>query len=491
MSKAKFTCFEFFARKMFAVNHQQDNPAVKDSLAVFQTSQGIELRGNLLRFTRHLVVMEIYNPSAVLQASEVLSGFRIICNDRALYSGRAIVRTLVNAGSILVCEASLEDSWIDVEFDAAATGNLADQFHLFIGEWQKLYRVLPEYKVAIADLQTFLTDVRLWLEQVELAIRSSPSADRVKLEHNTCRQLEGSVVPAINDLFQRFETVAQRLPEELQPAHRAFGKRQLHQLLLCSPFVYRTFQKPLGYAGDYEVVNMMFREPYEGASLFAKVINTYALQLPPIKAHRNRINFLVETLEQETLRVARQNRPATIYNLGCGPAHEIQRFLAHNQLADSSQFILADFNDETLAHTKRVLSEMKQRYQRAAGMRFLRRSVQQTIKEADRTIQRPAPELFDMVYCAGLFDYLSDKVCRKLVDIFYDMLAPEGLLVVTNVDTHPSRGQMEHFLEWNLVHRNTAQLRALAPSRVSTDELTVLQDPTSVNLFMCIRKRES
>ena len=72
----KQTYFQFVARTMLVVNHQEDTRAVKDSLAVFQTSHGIELRGNLLRFTRHQVVMEIYNPSAVLQTSEVLGDFR-------------------------------------------------------------------------------------------------------------------------------------------------------------------------------------------------------------------------------------------------------------------------------------------------------------------------------------------------------------------------------------------------------------------------------
>ncbi|HTL56552.1 MAG TPA: class I SAM-dependent methyltransferase [Candidatus Limnocylindrales bacterium] len=470
-----------------------DRSSIKDSLAVFQTNQGIELRGNLLRFTRHLVVIEIYTPSVILQTSEVLSEFRIICNDRILYSGRAIVRSLVNAGSIAVCEASLEDAWIDIDFGISASTpeQLGSQFERFLGEWQKLYRVLPEYKVAIADLQTFLSEVRLWLEQVELGIRSSPSADRVKLELEVSRKLGHSVVPAINNLFERFETVAQRLDEESQPAHRAFGKRQLHPLLLCSPFVYRTFQKPLGFAGDYEIVNMMFREPYEGASLFAKVINTYALQLPPIVAHRNRINFLVETLGQEVMRVARQNRVAKIYNMGCGPAQEVQRFLANNLLSGKAHFTLADFNEETLAHTNGVLCELKRRHHRDTPIQLIKRSVQQTVKEGDRNVQRPAAELYDLVYCAGLFDYLSDKVCAKLINIFYEMLAPEGLLVITNVDVHPSRAEMEHFLEWNLVHRNTVQLRALAPTRVSPEQLSILQDPTGVNLFMCIRRNRA
>lgn len=34
--------------------------------------------------------------------------------------------------------------------------------------------------------------------------------------------------------------------------------------MLCSPFAYRAYHKPLGYAGDYEMVNMIARDPYEG-----------------------------------------------------------------------------------------------------------------------------------------------------------------------------------------------------------------------------------
>ena len=46
-------------------------------------------------------------------------------------------------------------------------------------------------------------------------------------------------------------------------------------LAIC---VYRAYTKPLGYAGDYEVVNMMLRDPFEGDSLFAKVINSVFLE---------------------------------------------------------------------------------------------------------------------------------------------------------------------------------------------------------------------
>jgi extracellular factor (EF) 3-hydroxypalmitic acid methyl ester biosynthesis protein len=466
------------------------NLEVKDSLAVFRTSQGTELRGNLLRFTRHLVVLELYNPEIVLQTSEVLSEFRIIWSDRTLYSGRAVVRNLIHTGQVTVCEATLEDSWLDVDFSSPTDlpAKLGGQFTEFLHEWQRLYQVTPEYKVVLADLQTFLTDVRLWLDQVELGIRSSPSGDRNKLEREAVHQLEKSVVPAINSLFERFEVVSERIGEDLQPAHQAFAKRQLHPLLLCSPFVYRTFQKPLGYAGDYEMVNMMFREPYEGGSLFAKMVNTYALQLPPIIAHRNRIAYLVDRLDEETRRVARENRVARVFNLGCGPAHEIQSFLANGGLCDSADFTLADFNDETIAHTNRVLRELKNQHGRRTPIHLIKKSVQQLLKQADRVVQQPRADQYDLIYCAGLFDYLSNKVCRKLMDVFYTMLAPGGLLLATNVDSHPARGEMECFLEWHLVQRDTKQMLNLAPAAAGGDDVVLKHDATAANVLMEVRK---
>src|SRR5437588_3873172 len=99
-------------------------------------------------------------------------------------------------------------------------------------------------------------------------------------------------------------------------------KRQLHPCILCSPFAYRTFYKPLGYAGDYEVVNMMARSPYEGSSLFAKIVNLWFIEQRPAEAHRNRIDSLVQKQFEETARVAGLNRTARIFSLGCGPAIE-------------------------------------------------------------------------------------------------------------------------------------------------------------------------
>jgi extracellular factor (EF) 3-hydroxypalmitic acid methyl ester biosynthesis protein len=156
----------------------------KESLVICQSSQGGEIRGSLLRLTRFAVVFEMYSPTIVLRLSEVLSEFRIVVQDRMLYSGRAVIGKLVNAGLTVVCEVTLDEaSWTDVETAPANTGNgeLREQFEGFMHEWQKLYKIGSDYKLLVADMQTFFMDLRLWLDQVELGIRSSPSADRARL----------------------------------------------------------------------------------------------------------------------------------------------------------------------------------------------------------------------------------------------------------------------------------------------------------------------
>ena len=480
------------APKKTAQSEAAASPSVvKESLVTFQTADGLELRGVPTRVTRHTVVFELYNPSVAPRLSEVLGEFKIVLQDRAIYSGRAVVHNVVNAGLNVVCEATLNEAhWINVELGSALqhNGRLAEEFNSFMQEWQKLYKVLPEYKVVLADMQTFLADLRLWLEQIEVGIRASPSGDRIELEREIARQLEPKVVPAIVSLFEQFEEVSNHIDEDLIPAHRAFGKRQLHPLLLCSPFVYRTFHKPLGYAGDYEVVNMMFRDPFEGGSLFAKMINAYALQLPPIVAHRNRIAYLSERLAKEALRVMVRGGTARFFNLGCGPAHEVQHFLTEDEVSNYVHFTLADFNQETLQHTSAVLDKLRQRHERRTTIQMVKRAVHQMIKSAGRRVQYPEAELYDCIYCAGLFDYLSDRTCQQLMDIFYDMLAPNGLLIATNVDKHPARNEMECFLEWHLVERDNNRFRAVAPQKAVPENILLKRDPTGVNVLMEVRK---
>jgi extracellular factor (EF) 3-hydroxypalmitic acid methyl ester biosynthesis protein len=419
----------------------------------------------------------------------VLNEFKIIVTDRLLYSGRATVSHLVNTGMMLVCEATLDEAWLDVDLFAMITEpkKLQADFSEFLQEWKKIHRILPEYKVVLADMQNYFAELKRWLDQVEFGIRSSISADRTKIEFDVIQELAPTIIPSIDSLFQRFEKIADEVEPDLLPFHRSYAKRQLHPQLLCSPFAYRTYHKPLGYAGDYEMVNMILRDSVEGSSLFSKSINMWFLSQSPAEAHRNRIRYLTQVLAQETARLVKQGQPARIYNLGCGPAQEIQNLVRSYEISNAASLTLLDFNDETLEHTGRVLGELIARMNRKTKLAMVKKSVHQVLKEESKPSHKR--ENFDLVYCAGVFDYMSDRICKRLMNIFYDMLEPGGLLVATNVDSsNPLRNGMEYLLEWHLVQRNQKQMKVLIPDLASQDDVQFKSDETGVNLYMEVRK---
>lgn len=464
-----------------------------ESAVLFKDSSGRETKGVLRRVSRHVAVFELYGETPSLRLSEVLSNLRIVLNGDEVYTGSAVVTSVIDTGTGCVCQADLEPTALD-RFQVGGNGRLcpsvADGFAVFLQHWQRHYRVLTDYKVAVVDLRSFLEDLRLWLQPAQLSLDAVPPHERAGRELAMAAALADRVVPAISGLFQEFEQAAAHVEPEAVAAHRAFGQTQLHSLLLRSPFVRRTYVKPLGYAGDYEMVNMMFRDPYEGTTLFGRLINAYALQLPPIHGHRNRVAMLTETLAREALRLRSQNHRFRVLSLGCGAAHEVQRFLAESALADISDFVLVDFDQETLTHTERVLGEMRRRFSRQSSLTFVKQSAQQFVARREDACPKPLIGRFDLAYCAGLFDYLSDRLCERLLAALYELLRPGGLLIVTNVDDHSARHEMECFLEWHLIYRNQAQLRQLLPGELHPQEVTVRTDASGVNAFMEIRKPE-
>jgi extracellular factor (EF) 3-hydroxypalmitic acid methyl ester biosynthesis protein len=464
-----------------------DAPGTNQAHVACANSEGQQVRGPVIRLSRHQAAFEVFTPSAILLMSEVLGDFQITLGEQTVYAGRAVVSNLVNAGSMLVCEVTLDECWLNLEMTPPGTElKFGDEFNRFLLTWQRTYQILPEFKIVVADLSSLFGDLKLWMERLELSMPDAASS--AQAQQQAAAELTGPVLSAIDSIGDRFEEIASRLPEDVRPAHIRFARRHLHPQLLCSPFAYRTFHKPLGYPGDYEMVNMIIRNPYEGGSLFAKVINAWFLNQLPARAHRNRIEFLKQRLTEETLRTRMEGRRARIFNLGCGPASEVLRFLGESDLSNHAEFTLLDFSEETITATGKALREAIQKRNRKTTVQMLKKSVQQLLKEAIK----PAPGLvgrYDFVYCAGLFDYLPDRVCRQLMGVFYQWLAPHGRLLVTNVDgTLPFRNKLEFILDWNLLYRTASGMLSLKPERAPADLCWVRSDLTAVNLFLEVRK---
>ncbi len=460
-----------------------------ECLVSFRTNASVEIQGPLLQISPYRATFEIHNPEVVLRLSEAFKDFRIVGQGRSVYRGKAIVSGLVNAGAALICEVSLSDGPGHPHSPSIPPdlGQLTPSFRAFFGQWQESCRVRAEYKLAVVDLQRFLQDFRLWLDHVELGVLNGTAESRPAMERAMVRDLIGCVGPVLKDLFERLELAASAVPAELEPAHFRFCRRQLHPLLLASPFMRRIYLKPLGYAGDYEMVSMILRDPCEGSSIFAKILNVFILRQAPAEAHRNRVARLIDILVLETMRHAQQNLPCRVFSVGCGPAAEVQEFLVRHGLSDRAEFTLLDADEETIGYTRGVLAGLRARHGRMTSVRAVKMSVQRLLR-LNGKLDLPSDE-YDLIYSAGLFDYLSDEICRWLISRLYRMLAPGGLLLVTNVEpTNPIRHVMEHLYEWHLIYRNGKQLAALASFLPMEAPRAVSAELTGGNVFLEIRK---
>lgn len=90
--------------------------------------------------------------------------------ERCVYAGRGVVSSIVNTGIMVMCEVTLDDGWLDVDLFSpiAQPERLREEFEGFISNWRRLESISPDFKLAVADFQMMLTELRRWLDQVEL-----------------------------------------------------------------------------------------------------------------------------------------------------------------------------------------------------------------------------------------------------------------------------------------------------------------------------------
>lgn len=454
-----------------------------DPLVSFRNAQGVAVRGTLINVQRMALVMEIYNPDFIMQVSEVLSELTVRIGTRVAYCGRALVVSVVNTGLTAVVSLTLVDEWCELGELTLVPGAVGAEAAGFVREWSERYRIGRDYQAVVNEMRAFLSDVSRWVDQVDLA-GNLPKVDGM-LREDLFYELASPLMDKTRSYLARLEEEAAVIEPELAPAHRAFCQSALHPLILRAPFVFRTYTKPLGYAGDYQMVNQILDDPRQGPNTYFQIVNTAFLQAAVAAAHRNRIDILVGFLKGLADEARALGRPMRILNIACGPAVEVQRFLDTYPEPHWLQFELLDFSAETLDWTRGQLSKRAARSAHPVEINYVQDSVHLLLKRrtgpaAERTAE------FDTVYCAGLFDYLSDKVCARLMAHFASRIRPGGKLLVTNVHSdNPGKFGMEHLLEWHLIYRDEAGLEKLLPPQ--SRERKIYVDATGVNVFAEVR----
>jgi extracellular factor (EF) 3-hydroxypalmitic acid methyl ester biosynthesis protein len=451
-----------------------------DRTVSFRSSQGTVVRGTLSKLSRRNVVFEIYNPFSSIQTSEVLSDLRVRRGKDVVYQGDAVVTGVVTTSILVVVSATLVSKWSALDTIVSEPTDLKSDVARFVDGWERLNKLDPNYQLKVADLRSFLSDLSFWLDQVDLAAEGEPGFAPTQLDAERFEEIKAPVMPRLTGLFMELEEACRQLEVDEVENHKQLAQRDLLPLMMASPFFNRVYSKPLGYAGDYEMVNMMFRKERGGKTTYGQIINDWLLNGGPPQAHRNRIFILEKMLAKAAEDATLGNKCPRILNVGCGPVQELQLFIGKNPAAHRFSFDLLDFNPETLEYAKRQIEAITAGRTEAPKVSYILKSVQELLRQA---IEMPAnPQTYDIIYCAGLFDYLSDRVCAKLVKLFYQWCEPGGRVIVTNVhSSNPVKGLMEHVMEWHLVMRDESDMLRLAPD---PETAKIYTDDTGINVFL-------
>ncbi len=97
---------------------------------------------------------------------------------------------------------------------------------------------------------------------------------------------------------------------------------------------------------------------------------------------------------------------------------------------------------------------------------------------------------FDLVYAAGLFDYLEDRAAKRLTQTMFDILRPGGYLLVANfLPGIYDAGYMESFMGWNLIYRDRHQIGAFTEGINSPIQFTRYFEEAERNIgFLLVKK---
>ena len=273
------------------------------------------------------------------------------------------------------------------------------------------------------------------------------------------------------------------LSEQEHEVARSFFRKHLLPYYLKSPFLYRAYNKPLKYAGDYMMMDMLYRENPEGETRFARAVDWYAKTEPSALAVRNRLSFLKAKLKEFVN--SHHGQRVRIANIACGSAQELVDLLEDEpDIGNFIEVVLVDQDSTALSYCRNRLMPLAEAS--GASIEFLCIPVKDLFRSR---IARQVIGKRDLVYSAGLFDYFHDKAFKYFLNSLYGCLGRDSLLVVGNVsNNNPSRIMMEYVTDWFIVHRSSNDLESFADHlQPKSSLIQVESEPLGINLFLIVR----
>jgi hypothetical protein len=250
-------------------------------------------------------------------------------------------------------------------------------------------------------------------------------------------------------------------------AAKLLRQHELHsEILLQSQFIEHAYRKPYGYAGDKDLMLLIYENADRGASPYAVLKNRVYQSLPAAEAVRRRISSIESRI--------RDLQPGSkVLSLACGPAREISRYVS--DFSEVHDFDILDHDGATVQYTSHVIRDRRVRHIVASAFDIVKGQ-----KEfADCSLANSAGRAFvlqeghyDFIYSAGLYDYIRDypsnpnRGVKALTKRLFLSLKPGGRLLIGNFlvqsEGNPHlmnhRLMMELYSEWCLIYRTKEEI---------------------------------
>ena len=254
--------------------------------------------------------------------------------------------------------------------------------------------------------------------------------------------------------------------------------------------LYRAYTKPLGYAGDYQVMRYYYDNALEGDSVFAQVFHKFGAEHPLSNGVRTRKDFVVRLMEEEHARYLARGEAEPVFrvaSLGCGPAREVSDFIAHRkEWLGQVTWTLIDQEDEALSIAYNDSHRQLMATGAGGSLQCLHLSFVQIMRDPSLL---PIESGQHFIFATGLFDYLAEPVAQVLVRTLFDQLAVGGLIALGN-----AMGPNDHFwtpefvLDWTMLYRTREEMLRLGQRLPENAEISVEIEPGNAYYFLLIRK---
>lgn len=321
--------------------------------------------------------------------------------------------------------------------------------------------LVPEdYRLLCADVIHLLRRQKALLKRFRSRSNGHAPAGEEAMD-DAYRACEAGLLRDWKVLWQRGEDIVRRYPREPERlrAIKNFTEQVLTPEFMDGPIWRRSYEKPLGYPGDFKIMRMVYAWAREGGDIYGQLLHRIGLEVAECIA--TRMVLVQQSIAETIRRRAAEGGAARIASLGCGPAKEVQNILQASRLAGEAEFTLIDQEEEALSAAYEEAMPHVARLGGQASVNCLHLSFRQLL--SGRAVASVLGTQ-DMIYAVGLVDYFREKQARRLIAALYDHLDPGGLLVIGNMaDSKLSNyWPMEFIADWNVIYRSREEMRRLA-----------------------------